>query len=196
MALPLYSQPPYLYVFLGSIGLWVVSDLSIGVRHGGQSDTTQDRWSKHVIGGAVSGGALAAALGPELLSVPALPRPVGTFWLGIGLVFVGIAIRQYAVWTLGEYFSLEVDIDETDNVVTAGPYRWVRHPSYTGGFLSLVGLGVASGTWMGLGVVTGAGLLAYGYRIRVEERALRETLGESYDEYTNQTPHRLLPGLW
>ncbi|WP_245742075.1 methyltransferase family protein [Natrinema salaciae] len=128
---------------------------------------------------------------------------MAAFWIGIGLVLCGVFLRQYAVRTLDEYFSVAVSVDASDRVVSSGPYRWVRHPSYTGGLGTLIGTGVATGNWLSLGLVTVAGLVAYGYRIRVEERVLREQLGDSreqlgdsYDAYATQTPYRLVPGLW
>ena len=196
MSAEIYSQPPYLYVFFGTIGVWIVSDLSIGLRHRGGGERTQDRGSKRAIGVAVSGGVAGAAVIPEVVSAPRLPRPLAAFWIGIGLALCGVLLRQYAVRTLGEHFSLEVSVAETDSVVRSGPYRWVRHPSYTGALTTMIGIGLAAGSWLSLGVVTVAGLLGYGYRIRVEERVLREQLGDSYEAYTDRTPYRLVPGLW
>lgn len=193
---PLSLEDPYLYVFVGALVVWIVSDLSIGVRYRDGAAAPQDRGSKRAIGIAVSGGVLGAALVPEVVTAPGLPYPRAAFWIGIGLVLFGVLIRQYAVRTLGEFFSLAVTVEETDTVVSSGPYRWVRHPSYTGGLAALIGIGVATGNWLSLGLVTVAGLLGYGYRIRVEERALRETLGDSYEAYAERTPYRLVPGLW
>ena len=48
--------------------------------------------------------------------------------------------------TLGRFFTYDVTIQPGHRVVTSGPYRWVRHPSYTGGLLGLLGLGVALGS--------------------------------------------------
>lgn len=196
MSSPIYLQGAYLYVFFGALGIWIVSDLSIGVRYRDGTAGPQDRGSKRVIGIAVSGGVVGAALLPELVTVPTLPRQRAAFWIGIGLVLFGVLFRQYAVRTLGEYFSIAVSVEETDTVVSSGPYRWVRHPSYTGGLITLIGLGVATGNWLSPGLVTVAGLLGYGYRIRVEERVLREKLGAAYEAYAERTPYRLVPGLW
>ncbi|WP_306052207.1 methyltransferase family protein [Natronococcus wangiae] len=123
-------------------------------------------------------------------------RPTVAFWAGLGTILLGVAVRQYAVRTLGDGFSLEVTVDEDDEVIDSGPYRWIRHPSYTGALFSLVGVGIAVGNWLSIVVVTLAGLAGYGYRIRVEERALRDTLGDAYVEYASRTPYRLVPGLW
>ncbi|SDQ57949.1 methyltransferase family protein [Natronobacterium texcoconense] len=196
MTSPIYSQPPNLYVFLAAVAVWVVSDLSIGFRYGNQSGSKQDRGSKHAIGAAVCGGVLSAALLPVWVPAAEMPYPAAAFWLGIGLLLLGVSVRQYAVRTLEDDFSLEVSVDETDTVVTSGPYQWVRHPSYTGGLVTLVGIGVAVGHWLSFGATVVAGVLGYRYRICVEERALRATLGDSYEEYASRTPYRLLPFVW
>ncbi|MFC4438674.1 MULTISPECIES: methyltransferase family protein [Natrialbaceae] len=178
------------------VGVWVVSDWSIAFRYRGAVEESRDRGSKRVIGAAVAGGVLAAALLPLIVPAPRVPSPTVAFWAGLGTILLGIAVRQYAIRTLGDGFSLEVTVDADDEVVDSGPYRWVRHPSYTGALLSLLGVGIAAGNWLSIAVVLAAGLAGYGYRIRVEERALRDTLGEAYAEYARRTPYRLLPGLW
>ncbi|WP_247001898.1 methyltransferase family protein [Halosolutus gelatinilyticus] len=182
--------------FLIAVGIWILSDWSLALRYRDAADTNQDRGSKRAIGLAVVGGVLVAASAATLAPSVRFPYSTSPFWIGLAVILVGVGVRQYAVWTLDEAFSLVVTVDGDDEVVDSGPYRWVRHPSYTGALLSLLGLGVAIGNWLSLLVLVVAGLSGYGYRIRVEERALRETLGEGYVEYENRTPYRLIPGLW
>lgn len=189
-------EPRPLLVFFVVVGVWIVSDWSIALRHGRTVDASQDRGSKHAIGAGVIGGVLGAVLFSQVAPGFAVPAPTVAFWLGLGTILLGVLVRQYAVRTLGEGFDLEVTVDEDDAVVDSGPYRWVRHPSYTGALLSLVGVGVTLGNWLSVAAALLAGLAGYGYRIRVEERVLREILGEEYLEYAERTPYRLVPGLW
>lgn len=80
-------------------------------------------------------------------------------------------------------------------VVTAGPYRWVRHPSYTGTALAVTGFGLASGDVFSLAaamVLTGIGLVV---RIRAEERQLTRALGAGYEEFAAERK-RVIPGIW
>ncbi|WP_394743395.1 methyltransferase family protein [Natronococcus roseus] len=130
--------------------------------------------------------------------MPALqvPAPTAAFWLGPGTILLGVIVRRSAVRTLGDGFAIEVTVEEDDKVIESGPYRWVRHPSYTGALLSLVGAGITLGNWLSIAATVLAGLAGYGYRIRVEERALRKTLDGDYLEYAERTPYRLVPGLW
>ena len=196
MLLQTDPEIPSMAAFLVVIGVWAVSDWSIALRYRGTTNGSQDRGSKRAIGMAVVIGVLAAALAAVLFPSLRIPVPEIAFWGGLALIVGGVSVRQYAVWTLDDAFSLEVAVEASDEVVDSGPYRWVRHPSYTGALLSLLGLGIAVGNWASIVVLIVAGLGGYGYRIRVEERALRETLGDSYVEYEEQTPYRIVPLLW
>ncbi len=96
----------------------------------------------------------------------------------IGAVVVGIALRQWAVWVLGRFFTVVVRVTAGQTVIDRGPYRWVRHPSYTGLLLTLSGAGVAFGNWLSILALIIWSALGLAIRIRVEERALLAALGE------------------
>jgi protein-S-isoprenylcysteine O-methyltransferase Ste14 len=93
-----------------------------------------------------------------------------------------------------ERYGAEV-ADLTDERGHAGPYRWVRHPSYTGLLLIAAGIGLAAGTWPGLVVCLVLPAAAMLLRIRVEEAALTRVLGDPYRAYQSRAK-RLIPGLW
>jgi protein-S-isoprenylcysteine O-methyltransferase Ste14 len=76
-------------------------------------------------------------------------------------------------------------------VVTSGPYRWIRHPSYTGALLTLLGILVCCLNWLSFFALLLA-IAGYAYRIRVEEAALAEGLGDAYRDYMRRT-RRLIP---
>ncbi|MBV9283834.1 MAG: isoprenylcysteine carboxylmethyltransferase family protein [Acidimicrobiia bacterium] len=108
----------------------------------------------------------------------------------------GIAVRQWAIHTLGHLFTREVRIQEGHTVVAAGPYRVVRHPSYAAGLVSDLGFGLALGNWLSVVTCVLPILAVMIRRIRVEEEALREGLGDGvYDEYASGRA-RLIPGIW
>lgn len=117
------------------------------------------------------------------------------FWVGIVLMLAGAAFRWYAIRVLGKYFTRDVATRADQQVVARGPYKWIRHPSYSGALLTLLGFGLATTNWLALIVVMACGLLGYGYRVRVEERALRQDLGESYRSYMQRT-RRFIPFVW
>ena len=128
------------------------------------------------------------------LGEPATPAP-GSPWVITGIVMgsAGLLLRLWAIRTLGRFFTSGVMVQEGQAVLTTGPYRWVRHPSYTGSILTVLGTAVALGS--PLGVVLAVGLLVpvYLYRIRVEERTMLAGLGDAYASYRARTP-ALLPG--
>ena len=78
---------------------------------------------------------------------------------------------------------------------TSGPYRWLRHPAYTGDLLIVFGFGLAWGSWIGAVIGTAIAFAGHLPRIRVEETELRRALGEPYERYANGRA-RLVPGVW
>jgi protein-S-isoprenylcysteine O-methyltransferase Ste14 len=107
----------------------------------------------------------------------------------------GIALRQWAILLLGRFFTVDVRVHPDQPVIDRGPYRRLRHPAYTGLLVTLLGIGLALGNWAALPLVVllpTAGLVV---RIRAEERALLDGLGEPYRRFA-ATRARLIPGLW
>lgn len=125
----------------------------------------------------------------------ALPGGWWVFASGIALMWLGIGLRQWAVWTLGRFFTVVVRVADDQSVVDRGPYRWVRHPSYSGLLLTLLGLGLALGNWLSLLALVVFPTVGLVVRIRVEERVLLDALGEPYRTYAAGR-RRLLPGVW
>jgi protein-S-isoprenylcysteine O-methyltransferase Ste14 len=101
-------------------------------------------------------------------------------------------LRRYCWRTLGQYFTGDVRARPDQPVIRAGPYRLVRHPSYTAGMMMFIGIGLALGSWFGFALLTIATIATYGYRVVIEERALLDTIGEAYRSYTRETK-RFIP---
>ncbi|OLE67979.1 hypothetical protein AUF78_18195 [archaeon 13_1_20CM_2_51_12] len=120
--------------------------------------------------------------------------PDWVFYPGIFLMLAGVLVRQWAIAVLGRFFSLTVRVAEDHLVVEKGPYRLVRHPSYTGVLITFVGLALAVQSWGALLVLLVVFSLSYGYRMRVEEKALLSALGQAYASYMKRTK-RLIPYL-
>lgn len=89
-------------------------------------------------------------------------------------------------------FTAVVIVVPGQQVVERGAYRWVRHPSYSAGALLFAGMTLALGNWVSVAIALTAAVLTYSYRVRVEERALLETLGEPYRAYMRRTK-RFIP---
>lgn len=107
----------------------------------------------------------------------------------------GLLLRWWSFVTLGKYFTVIVQISTDQPVVDRGPYRVLRHPSYTGLLLAFAGVGLLFGNWAAAAGATGVLLVAVVYRIRVEERALTAALGDRYLEFAAHRA-RLVPYLW
>jgi protein-S-isoprenylcysteine O-methyltransferase Ste14 len=118
-----------------------------------------------------------------------------TVMAGLVIVWLGLLVRIWAVVTLGQSFRTTVEVDPGQAVVSRGPYRQIRHPSYTGLLLIVIGVGLASGNWLALAVCILLPGVAMALRIRVEEAELLRVLGEPYLAYRDHTK-RLIPGLW
>lgn len=123
-----------------------------------------------------------------------LPLPANgmTFTLGF-LVFVfGLVLRLYSIWLLGRLFTFEVGIRVDHEIIEVGPYRYIRHPSYTGYGLMLVGISIAYASLLGLIVSVAALTLFLHFRIPEEEEVLIYHFGDRYKVYMSRTK-RLLP---
>lgn len=116
-------------------------------------------------------------------------------WAGAVVALAGIALRAWSVRTLGQYFTYVVRVSADQKVVESGPYRLLRHPAYTGGLLTGIGIGLSLRYALGPAVLGGAMLAAYLIRIAVEERALAAGIGEPYRAYMRRTK-RLVPFIW
>ncbi|HEY6500250.1 MAG TPA: isoprenylcysteine carboxylmethyltransferase family protein [Streptosporangiaceae bacterium] len=124
--------------------------------------------------------------------------PGGRIWpvvTGLTLIVACVAIRAWSIITLGRFFQYSIRIQSGHTVVTTGPYRFVRHPSYTGLSLGVAGYALACGdVWNLLAAAALAGV-GLSVRIRVEERQLRESLGADYATFAAHHK-RLIPGLF
>lgn len=114
---------------------------------------------------------------------------------GLGVLAAGVVLRVWAIVTLGRLFKFVVVIQDGHRVVASGPYRLIRHPSYTGALVGFLGVGIALDSWLSVLALVLIPLLAIGVRIRVEETELARALGEEYRAYARRT-RRLVPGLW
>jgi protein-S-isoprenylcysteine O-methyltransferase Ste14 len=115
--------------------------------------------------------------------------------LGLAFLFAGIIVRWTAVRTLGKYFTGTVMIRDDHQLIQSGLYRHVRRPAYKGALLAHLGLGLSFSNWISVSLSVVPFSVAALYRMRVEERALREAFGETYRNYSSVTK-RLIPKLY
>jgi protein-S-isoprenylcysteine O-methyltransferase Ste14 len=183
---------------LGISAIWIGFEIGLVLRDRstGKGKTRQDQGTRNYNFIALAAGMTAADLlnGIALFWFPG-GRTVFLFWAGCGITILGLTLRLWAIWVLGAYFRTTVELDERHPLVRAGPYRWIRHPSYSGLLLACLGYGLALQNWLSLLVVVTLPAMALLYRIRVEEAALIAGIGKEYLEYQQQTK-KLIPGIW
>jgi protein-S-isoprenylcysteine O-methyltransferase Ste14 len=135
---------------------------------------------------------LAALLTPPLTAGAARGA---IFLAGLLLMISGALLRQHCIRTLGNHFSYEVKVSERSPIVTRGLYKWVRHPSYTGGMLFNLGIGLALTNWSSIAFIVVGMFVIYLYRVHVEEQALIQIHRADYLNYMRYTK-RFVPYLF
>jgi len=195
VALPVFASGLGLVLFDTAYFVWIVSELFGAVlvprlrRRGRATRVKKDRGSGALIIFTVLVSIiLALSLGYAGVG----PLPDWVFYPGIFLMLLGVLVRQWAIAVLGRFFSLTVRVAEDHRVVEQGPYRLVRHPSYTGVLITFIGLALAVQSAGALLVLLGVFSISYGYRMIVEEKALLSELGDDYANYKKRTK-RLIP---
>src|SRR5260370_8816345 len=118
--------------------------------------------------------------------------PRGFYLFGFLLFLGGLILRWYSIGYLGRYFTVDVSISAEHKLIDSGPYRYIRHPTYTGALLAFLALRFCFGNLLLILFMTVPIIAAFLWRIRIEERALTDALGEDYRAYTQRTK-RLIP---
>ena len=124
-----------------------------------------------------------------------LPHPLVFYITGLVLFVAGLIVRWMAIIHLGRFFTVNVTIAEDHQLITTGPYRLVRHPSYTGTLLVFFGFGLCMLNIFALATVILPITTAFLWRIHVEETALSEAFGDRYQAY-RVTTARVIPWLY
>lgn len=139
---------------------------------------------------------ICAASALQWVTAAAMRVPAtGLELLGLGLMAIGLIVRWAAVFTLGRFFTVNVAIQKDHALVDTGVYSHIRHPAYSGLLVTFLGLGVLSANWLSLAALIIPITVAFVRRIAVEEGALRDALGATYDGYCSRTK-RLVPGVY
>lgn len=111
------------------------------------------------------------------------------------LMVSGLAIRTWAVFTLGRYFTWHISTQENQTIIKTGPYAFVRHPGYFGAFLTYASTALFLKAWFSFILSLIILLFAFLRRIHHEEKELKLNLGSQYDSYCNKVK-RFIPGIW
>jgi protein-S-isoprenylcysteine O-methyltransferase Ste14 len=176
--------------------LWFVPELVLAhARRAGPQALVKDRASGMGVMLSIWLGVTASWICAYGASGFAIPVERGLlFVVGILLMLAGIAFRWYSIRVLGRFFTVVVAVQPGHSLVEQGPYRLIRHPSYSGALLTLFGFGLVFTNWLSLAAAMLFPLLGYWYRMYVEEQALLVALGSDYAEYMKRTK-RIIPSV-
>jgi protein-S-isoprenylcysteine O-methyltransferase Ste14 len=187
------DDPPARILFLVCVYGWLAAEVVLLLRHRKGRQRQFDRSALPTVVSIWVGVGLAFSLD----RVRWAGFDGGWRWVGVGLVVLvaGAGFRLWAIQTLGRLFTYYVSIQEGHELVSRGPYRFVRHPSYTGGLVGLLGMGVCLESWLSMVVIVLVPLAGILARIRVEEQRLSDAFGEEYERYAAGR-RRLIPHVW
>lgn len=183
---------------MATLAVWAAVEASLVLRDvaRGKGSTARDRGTRSLL---VAGWLVAFASAMWLAEQfgPGSGWRLGRWHAAAGLLvmWIGLAIRIWAIAVLGSAFRTTVEVDAGQPLVDRGPYRLVRHPSYTGILLIAIAYGVTLGNWLSALILLVIPLGTMLRRIAVEEATLTEMIGQPYLAYMERTK-RLVPGLW
>jgi len=180
-------------VFEAGVVAFAVGELSQAVKRRRDASRTDPRGElafRVVFFAAILALPLAATLVPD-----AVLEGAGVFVLGAVVGWLGLLLRWWSFAALGEYFTTVLQTSADQVVVDRGPYRFLRHPSYTGLLAAFLGGGLMFGNWVGALASFLLILVALVHRLRREERAMADALGDAYLDFAKGRA-RLIPFVW
>jgi protein-S-isoprenylcysteine O-methyltransferase len=183
-------HPMWLGIFYG------LSEASISLflrakDNSGDADRGSLRLIWRVIGTSLTSATLAAIF----LRFAYFGGSNALYWTGFALFVFGIALRWYSIAYLGRFFTVNVVVAADQHVIDTGPYRFIRHPSYSGALLAFLGFGLCLANYLALLLILIPIGAVFLYRIRIEEAALQTGLGAAYVNYMQRTK-RLVPFIY
>ncbi len=176
--------------------IWVASEIILArLKRSGSSDPAQDKHSLRIlwitIAVCVNIGIFLGFWGKGFIREGSFTISV----TGLAFIIIGLIVRWISIISLRRFFTVDINIAHDHRLVTKGIYRIIRHPAYSGSLLSFLGLGMVFSSWISVAVIFIPILLAFLYRIRVEEKALIAHFGDEYVRYSISTK-RLIPRIY
>jgi len=184
---PLAYTSPYCWLFW-AVFLWAyIPEFRLIARSRPQKGEKSDQGSMQVIMLAGWIGSFAAFFVAGVPRFAIVQNRMIWFAGGLAVLFLGRLLRMHCWKMLGKHFTGDVKAAADQPVIEKGAYRWVRHPSYTGGTMMYLGTGIALTNWLSAILMFLAGAVGYAYRVHVEEKALQTNLGGRYQDYMRRT---------
>jgi protein-S-isoprenylcysteine O-methyltransferase Ste14 len=186
----------YILIIAASVWMTIEGGLILRDMKNSKGSTRADRmtrWFNIVsISTAVLSPLVSFAL--PILQFNGAELPIVT-WTGAVVICLGFILRYWSIAILGKHFRTTVEIEKGHTIVRKGPYKLIRHPSYSGIILFCTGYGMVSQNWLSLALCILLPALALIYRIKIEEEAFLAEIGDDYRRYQARTK-KLIPGIW
>ena len=176
--------------------LYAFSELYLGLTHrAGGAAESHDKKSLRTLWIIILGSVFFGIQSAYWFPFAIMPWRQALRVIGFFIFVGGLVLRWYSIGYLGKFFTVDVAIHSEHHIIESGPYRFIRHPSYTGALIAFFGLGLSIGNWISLLIFTIPTTIAFLLRINVEEQALAGALGEQYRSYQQRTK-RLIPFIY
>jgi protein-S-isoprenylcysteine O-methyltransferase Ste14 len=150
-------------------------------------------WVRSIFGTALWLGTFTYLINPKWMAWASLPLPAWLRWTGAAMGVAAIPLIYWVFSSLGNNVTRTTATRRNSELVTYGPYRWVRHPLYTVGMFNFIGFSLLAANWF----ILFSAVIALGailMRTPQEEERLIERFGEEYRQYMKSTG-RYLPKL-
>lgn len=159
----------------------------------------RESWSTQLVAYWLPLAAAFVLLGPGewfghgLLREQFVPHSAPVNALALATCIAGAAIAIWSRYLLGSNWSGVVELKAGHELVEAGPYRFVRHPIYSGLLLLFLGNALHVGDWRGL-LAVAIVFASFWRKLRLEEAWLGERFGPAWQAYAQRT-RALVPGI-
>jgi protein-S-isoprenylcysteine O-methyltransferase len=188
---PMHLPSP---AILGAI--FGISEIALGLLLRARSDSqSQDRGSLRILWVVILGSLFIAFQATHWLPDFNIRDTHFTYPLGVLLFFAGLLLRWFSIIYLGRFFTVNVAIAKDHRVIDTGPYRHIRHPSYTGALMAFLGFGICLSNIASILIILIPVTAAFLHRIGIEEAALGNALGDAYGDYSRRSK-RLIPFIY
>ncbi len=187
----LYGAQVWILFSLGAFGSILQPDYSFS----GDKAKIRDAGTEALIIWSVFITQIMAVLEAAYLRYPASIAWDTVAVVTLVIMLVGFALRVWAIRTLGKYFTMHLDIHDDHKVIRSGPYKYFRHPSYVGAFLTYMGTSIFLHSW--ISAIAAAIILPIAWikRMNREEDMLLGNFGKEYEDYCKKAK-RFIPGVW
>ncbi len=185
----------YLALFATST-VWLMLELSVHLNHGTKLDHSQDSNTQNeVYFMSVLTIILIALLAFFLRNLTFHNQPSVFVFFGTLAMMSGALLRFWAIQTLGNFFKTTVMIQKKHHIIRSGPYAVLRHPSYLGAYIGIIGFALALNNYGSLFIAITMGFYTFWHRIQTEEKVLKKHFGKEFTQYEHQTK-KMIPFIW